>query len=69
MATKSASPEVSGARKRKLSNKASTNGDPLEARKRNKTLSAVKKGVTAALTKKKRLLPCLLPKQQPELQR
>jgi hypothetical protein len=54
MATKSASPEVSGARKRKLSNKASTNGDPLEAQKQNKTLSAVKKGVTAALTKKKK---------------
>lgn len=49
MATKSAS---LGPRKRKLSNKVTTNGDPLEARKRNKTLSAVKKGLKAAPTKK-----------------
>ena len=43
--------EVLGARKRKLSTKASTNGDPLEA-KRKKTLSEAKKGGAAALTKK-----------------
>jgi hypothetical protein len=64
MATNSASTEISGSRKRKLSTKAATNGDPLEASKRQKSgttvkksvtaaLSAVKKGVTAALTKKK----------------
>ena len=45
--------KVSGARKRKLSTKASTNGDPLEA-KRKKTLSSQKKGVALALTKKKK---------------
>lgn len=43
--------EVSGARKRKLSTKASTNGDPLEA-KRKKSLSEAKKGGAASLTKK-----------------
>jgi hypothetical protein len=64
MATNSASTEISGPRKRKLSTKATTNGDPQEARKRQKSgttvkksitaaLSAVKKGVAAALTKKK----------------
>ena len=63
MATDSAAPEISGPRKRKLSTKATTNGDP-QARKRQKSgttvkktvtaaLTAVKNGVTAALTKKK----------------
>jgi hypothetical protein len=55
MATNTASLNVSasGPRKRKLSVKASTNGDPLQAPKRKKTLSTVNKGATAALTKNK----------------
>jgi hypothetical protein len=52
MSSNNTSSDVSGPRKRKLSTKASTNGDPLEA-KRKKTLSGVKKGGAAALTKKK----------------
>jgi hypothetical protein len=50
MATNTASLEVSGSRKRKLSTKASTNGDPLEAKRKK---SAANMNVTAALTKKK----------------
>jgi hypothetical protein len=49
--------EVSGPRKRKLSSKASTNGDPLvQAPKRKKLTNAVKtrKDGTAALTQKKK---------------
>ena len=53
MANNSTSSEVSGPRKRKLSTKASTNGDPQVARKRQKSGKAVKESVTAALTKKR----------------
>ena len=50
----STSPAVSGPRKRKLSNKAINNGDPLDAQKRKKLLSAANtKNMTTALTKKR----------------
>ena len=50
---RSKSPELSGPRKRKPSNKARTNGDPLQAQKRKKKVSTVNKLVTAALTQNK----------------
>jgi hypothetical protein len=53
MATNPASPDISGPRKRKPSTKASTNGDPHEARKRQKSGTILKPSVTTALTKKK----------------
>lgn len=53
MATNASSHEISGPRKRKLSTKASTNGDPLEA-KRKKKLRVLNNVETEALTKKKK---------------
>lgn len=58
IAKDSASLEVSGPRKRKLSVKSATNSDPLEAAwKRKKSLSAVNNGATATLTQKKKAVP------------
>lgn len=53
MATNPASPDISGPRKRKPSTKASTNGDPHEARKRQKSGTIPKPSAMTALTKKK----------------
>ena len=52
MSTNIASPEISGPCKRKPSTKASTNGDPQEARKRQKSGTTTKNVVTV-LTQKK----------------
>lgn len=57
MATNPTSPDISGPRKRKPSTKASTNGDPQEARKRQKSGNTTNKSVTTALTKKKKDAP------------
>ena len=46
-------PETSGPRKRTLSTKAATNGDPNAERKRQKLGEVQKKGMKMPLTKKK----------------
>lgn len=53
MATNSIPPEISGPRKRKPSTKASTNGDPQEVQKRQKSGTVVKKTASTPLTQKK----------------